>query len=102
MKKIFGSFTFLFLLLGLILIYMHQVGQDSFSIILIGINPILSLVSESELGSNIMNSGMKIPCNTVEGSISVYWYIGTVVTFVLYGILADFIRANIIKYKLNK
>lgn len=45
MKKIIKSFTFWFFLIALFEIYMHQIGQDSKSIVLIGLNPILSIIS---------------------------------------------------------
>lgn len=94
MRKIFKSCTFWFLLLGLFIIYMHQIGQDSFSIVLFGVNPILAAFADSKIGSMIMDSGVQIQCNTVAGSISVYWYIGTMITFFLYGGIIDFIRVK--------
>lgn len=99
MKKILKSFTFWCLLIGVFEIYMHQVGQDSFSIILMGFNPILSCISNSEAIVAIMNSGIQIPCNTVAGSISIYWYVGSLMTFILYGAIIDFIK---VKMKLRK
>lgn len=45
MKKIIKSFTSWFFLIALFEIYMHQIGQDSKSIVLIGLNPILSIIS---------------------------------------------------------
>lgn len=102
MKKIFTSFTFWLLILSLFLIYIHQIGQDSFNIILIGLNPILSFISNFKEATIIMDSGLHIPCNTVAGSISLYWYIGVVITFLLYGALIDLIKAKIIKNKITK
>lgn len=92
MKKIFKSFVPWCVLISALEIYMHQIGQDSFSIILIGLNPLLGSITNSDILVAIMNSGTEIPCNTVAGSISIYWYIGSVITFILYGATIDLVR----------
>lgn len=99
MKKILKSFTFWCVLIAIFEIYMHQSGQDSYSLILIALNPILYWMCESKPIQLIMNSGIEIPCNTVAGSISVYWYIGSLITFMLYGGIIDFIRYKVKKTK---
>lgn len=97
MKKIVKSFTFWFLLIALFEIYMHQIGQDSKSIVLIGLNPILSIISRTDSFLVFMDSGMQIPCRTIMGSISIYWYIASILSFLIYGIILDLIKAIICK-----
>lgn len=72
---------------------MHQVGQDSKSIVLIGFNPLLNMIADSQIPLyDLMDSGWQVPCNTITGQISIYWYIGSVLTFLLYGLLLDGIK----------
>ena len=97
MKKIIKSFTFWFLLIALFEIYMHQVGQDSKSIVLISLNPILSMISRTDRLFNFMGSGMQIPCRTIMGSISVYWYVASILSFLIYGAILDLARLAILK-----
>ena len=92
MKKIVKTFTFWFLILAILEIYMHQIGQDSKSIILIYLNPILRILSRSDAGSAFMNSGLQVSSETIMGHISVYWYIGSVLTFIIYGLILDGFR----------
>lgn len=92
MKKIFKSFTFYFVLLSIVAIYMHQIGQDSKSIILISFNPLLNMLASSDTACVFMNSGFEVPCDTIMGSISIYWYIGCVVSMTLYGVILDTIK----------
>ena len=92
MKKIVKTFTFWFLILAILQIYMHQTGQDSKSIILIYLNPILRILSRSDAGSAFMNSGLQVSSETIMGHISVYWYIGSVLTFIIYGLILDGFR----------
>lgn len=93
MKKIFKSFTFWFLILSILIIFLHQIGQDSKSIILIGFNPLLRL-----LPNEFMNSGPVVSCNTISGNISIYWYIASIISFIIYGGLLDLIK-KLIKIK---
>ncbi len=44
MKKIFKSFTLWFVIVAILEIYMHQIGQDSKSIVLIYLNPVLRTI----------------------------------------------------------
>ncbi|MEG1647736.1 MAG: hypothetical protein RR325_03115 [Bacilli bacterium] len=75
---------------------MHQIGQDSKNIVLIGLNPILHMISNSEgVIFDFMQSGLSISCDTIVGHISIYWYIGSVLTFIVYGIILDGIRCFI-------
>ena len=48
MKKIMKSFTFWCLIISVIEIFMHQIGQDSKSIVLIGFNPLLNMIADSQ------------------------------------------------------
>lgn len=96
MKKIFKSFTFWFFILAVLEIYMHQIGQDSKSIVLIYLNPILRTMSRSDIVSDFMNSGLQVSSKTIIGHISIYWYIGSIVTFISYGLILDVFR-NIIR-----
>lgn len=92
MKKIIKSFTFWFLLIALSELYMHQIGQDSKSIVLISLNPVLSVISRTDSLRAFMNSGMQLPCRTIMGSISVYWYMASILSFLVYGLILDGIR----------
>lgn len=92
MKKIFKSFVFWFVILAVFEIYMHQVGQDSKSIVLIHLNPILRIISRSDIVSAFMNSGLQVSSGTITGHISIYWYIGSIVTFIIYGLILDGFR----------
>lgn len=89
MKKIFRSFVFWFVILAILEIYMHQIGQDSKSIILIYLNPVLRIISRSDMGRAFMNSGLQVACGTITGYISIYWYIGSIVSFIIYGLILD-------------
>lgn len=79
---------------------MHQIGQDSKSIVLIQLNPLLNLIADAQ-GSfyRFMSAGWQVPCNTITGQISIYWYIGSVLTFLLYGILLDGVKLLFHKLK---
>lgn len=100
-KKIFKSFIFYCVLLSFIEIFMHQIGQDSKRIVLIGFNPILDSLANSPYMLNFMNSGLQLACNDIVGSISIYWYIGSVITFVLYGMILDTIKYYIKRGKFS-
>ena len=93
MKKTIKSFTFWCIVISVFEIFMHQIGQDSKSIILIGFNPVLKMIADPQ-GTlyALMNSGWQVSCNTIVGQISIYWYIGSVVTFMFYGIVLDGIK----------
>lgn len=78
-------------------IYMHQIGRDPKSIVLIGLNPILSAISRTDNGLAFMNSGMQLPCRTIMGSISIYWYIACIFSFLVYGAILDWVRLVVSK-----
>lgn len=80
---------------------MHQIGQDSKSIGLIEFNPLLNMVADSDTLYAFMESGLQVSCNTIEGQISIYWYIGAVVTFIIYGAILDCIKCGV-RYLRNR
>ncbi|MBU5484352.1 hypothetical protein KQI86_08425 [Clostridium sp. MSJ-11] len=92
MKRLFKSFAFWFLIISILKIYMHQIGQDSKSIVLIYLNPVLKIISRSDTGRAFMNSGLQVSSRTILGHTSIYWYIGSVVTFIIYGLILDGFR----------
>jgi hypothetical protein len=89
MKKILKSFTFWLFIIAISEIYMHQIGQDSKSIVLIYLNPILRIISRSDILRTFMNSGLHVSSGTIIGHISIYWYIGSIITFIIYGLILD-------------
>lgn len=93
MKKILKSFTFWFVIFAIGGIYLHQIGRDSKSIALIYLNPVLNMISRSDMGAAFMNTGMQVAARTIAGHISVYWYIASILSFVLYGLILDGIKA---------
>ena len=99
MKKIFKSFTFWFTTASVLCIILHWIGQDSKSVILIGFNPILNLLSQSEATNTFMNSGLVVDCKAIAGSISIYWYIGSVLTMAFYGVVLDVIKRMLLRAK---
>ena len=92
MTRLLKSFTFWFLLVSIFEILMHLIGQDSKSIVLIRLNPLLTRIADSEGLYSFMQSGFQVSCNTIEGHISIYWYIGSVITFIIYGAIFDCIK----------
>jgi hypothetical protein len=69
---------------------MHQIGQDSKNIVLIGLNPILMFFERYFL--DFMNSGFQVPSGNLSGVISINWYIGSIISFALFGGVIDSIR----------
>lgn len=92
LKRVLKSFTFYFLLVSLLIIYMHYIGQDSKSIVLIGLNPILNSLANTSFADNILDSGIQIPCNTIMGTISIYWYLAHFISFALFGVILDILK----------
>lgn len=57
---------------------------------LIRLNPLLRVIADADGFFNaFMESGLQVSCNTLEGQISIYWYIGTVLSFMIYGAILD-------------
>lgn len=93
MKKIIKSFTFWCMVIAIFEVCMHQIGQDSKSILLIGCNPLLKMIADTRGALfALMESGWQLSCDTIAGQISVYWYIGSLVTFMFYGLVLDGIK----------
>ena len=84
MKKFYKTFTFYFVIIGIIIVVLNILGKDDMNIFLIGLNPILNLLDNSKVVCDFMNSN------------DYFWHIASLVTNVLYGLLFDFI---IIKVK---
>ena len=97
LKRIFKSFTFWFIVMSLLGILLHQIGQDSKSIVLIGFNPILKTLSNNDVAREFMNLGFAVKCDTIAGEISIYWYIGSVITMAFYGFIIDLIKCFVVK-----
>lgn len=91
------SITFWFFILSVIVIVSHQIGQDSKNLVLISLNPILNFFSDSEAGRQFMNSGPHIASKNITGEISNYWYIGSMVSFLVYGLFLDILK-HLFKY----
>lgn len=102
MKKLFSSFTLWALVAAAMAIYAHQIGQDSKSIVLIWLNPVLRSLSRWDAARDWLNAGPQLPANTIAGSISVYWYIAHTVTYLAAGVVADLIKGMVTKGKAPK
>ena len=87
MKKFYKTFTFYFVIIGIIIVVLNILGQDDMNIFMIGLNPILNLLDNSKAVRDFMNS------NTY------FWHIASLITNTLYGLILDFIR---IKMKNSK
>ena len=85
MKKFYKTFTFYFVIIGIIVVLLNVIGVDDMNILMIGLNPLLNLLDNSKVIRDFMNSGTYL------------WHIASVITNILYGILFDFIRAKIKK-----
>ena len=100
LKKLLKSFTFWFVIISLLGIYMHQTGGDSKSIVLKYCNPILRFLTNWDKANEFMSTGFKVACKTIGArSISIYWYIGSVLTWAFYGAVLDFVKYLIKKKK---
>ena len=84
MKKKLKSFTFWFMILGLIFIVANLIGEDDNLILLIGLNPL-----SNYLPMNIMGSGFTVQINPTFGPVSIYWYIFCFASYTFYGFVID-------------
>ena len=89
MKKIYKRPLFWMLMLAILIILLNYFGQDGKNIIIIGLNPILSILSRLDGIREFMNSGYSV--KTLYDSISIYWYFGCLMTMVIYGLLIELI-----------
>lgn len=85
MKKIYKTFTFYFVIIGIIVVLLNVLDMDDMNILMIGLNPILNILDDSSTICDFMNSG------------SYLWHIASFITNVLYGLILDFIRIKIKK-----
>lgn len=99
MKRIIKSFMFWGAILSLLVILVQQLGYDSKSISLIYLNPILNALTNNEATLSFMQTGYPVSCrNLVAGNtISIYWYIGSMVTCLFYGGVLDLMRFGLKK-----
>jgi len=65
--------------------------------VLIGFNPILKTLSNNDVAREFMNLGIAVKCETIAGEISIYWYIGSVITMAFYGFIFDLIKSLLIR-----
>ena len=83
MKKFYKTFTFYFVVIGIIIVLLNISGNDDMNLFLIGLNPVLNLLDDSKAVRDFMNS------NTY------FWHIASFITNTLYGLILDFIRVKI-------
>jgi hypothetical protein len=102
MKKVFRSFTIYFLIASLLIIYNHYKGQDSHGIVLFELNPILSNLRYTDFANNYIKTGPQVASGSLQGDISIFWYFSHFISFALYGLILDSIRAVIMKYSKQK
>lgn len=77
MKKIIKSFTFWFVILGVAVVILNILNLDDMNILMIGLNPILNLLSSSRLDI---------------AAIPYLWHILSLLTMTAYGLALDGIR----------
>lgn len=80
MNKFYKTFTFYFVIIGILIVALNISGNDDMNIFMIGLNPILNLLDNSKAVRDFMNS------NTY------FWHIASLITNILYGLILDFIR----------
>ena len=87
--KIVKSFTFWFVILGIVGIVLNLIGADDIRLF-IGLNPILNVLSGSATCCDYINT------------IPYLWQILSIVTMIGYGLILDGIKILIKKQKSNK
>jgi hypothetical protein len=97
-KKVFRSYTVYFLFASLLMIYTHYTGGDSHGIVLFELNPILNNLRYTNFATNYIKTGPQIASGSLQGDISVFWYVAHFISFALYGLILDSIRFGIKKY----
>ena len=83
MKKIVKTFTFWFVLLGIVVVIFNLLNFDDMNIIMIGLNPILNILSSSSF----------------RPTTPYMWHILSLITMTLYGLVLDALRSA---FKNNK
>ena len=84
MKKMLRSFTFWFVLASVIIVIFNLLKPNAMNLIMIGLNPVLNMLSSSKLCS-------------VIADVPYLWHILSIVTMAGYGILIDLIRTALRK-----
>ena len=74
MKKIIKTFTFWFVVIGVAVVVLNILKLDDMNILMIGLNPILNLLSSSDADIS---------------AIPYLWHILSLVTMVAYGLALD-------------
>lgn len=88
MKKVLRSFTFWFIVVGIIVVVYNLAGQDDKNIIMCGLNPILVALDNQV-------------CRPILNEIPYSWHLLSLLSMALYGAIFDFIR-YLIKRKSNE
>lgn len=83
MKKSIKSFTFWFALVGIIGVILNVTGFDDVGLF-IGFNPILNVLSGSKACCDVINS------------VTYLWYILSMITMIVYGLVIDALK-NLIR-----
>ena len=86
MKKLVKSFTFWFVIVGIVGIVLNLVGADDIRLF-IGLNPILNVLSSSGT------------CRDFINTIPYLWHILSIITMAGYGLILDGLKALIKKGK---
>ncbi len=96
MKRVLSSCTLWGVVIGFIVVLNHYYGGDSLDIF-IESNPLLQLMLAFPQTRRFMYSGLQIAFDGMgpNPTISLNWYIGCVISFLLYGLAIDFIRRRI-------
>ena len=80
MKKMIKTFTFWFIILGIAIVVFNLLNYDDMNIIMIGLNPILNLLSSSSL------------CSTIA-DIPYLWHVLSLITMAMYGLMLDALKS---------
>lgn len=88
-KKLIKSFTFSFMIMSILIIYLERSGQDSKHIIMIQLNIVLSSLYNSDAFMNFINDGPLIKSKTILGETPIYLYIAHFFSFAVYGLFID-------------
>ena len=83
MRRIYKTFTFYFMIIGIIVVLLNVLRIDDMNLFMIGLNPLLNLLDDSKVICDFMNSGTYLS------------HIVSLLTNILYGIILDFIRTKI-------
>lgn len=84
MKNMLKSFTFWFVVAGIVVVWYNLSGQDDKNIIMVGLNPILVALDNPV-------------CRSILNEIPYSWHLLSLASMTLYGILLDLIRRIIRK-----